>query len=141
MACLASDFEISIAPTTKFFVELQYLGKVHLAQHTAQPLQSPARLPKEDGSLHTSVSHAFENYSETHATMLILTRETPVGYALLKAKSSKLLKGGHFKPEDDTAENICSLYVQCPSLAEPLHQQWSLTAISTQIEIERLPCL
>ncbi|KAI4266894.1 MAG: hypothetical protein LQ337_008617 [Flavoplaca oasis] len=41
--------------------------------------------------------------------MLILTRETPVGYALLKAKSSKLLKGDHFKPEDDTAENICSL--------------------------------
>lgn len=44
--------------------------------------------------------------------MLILTRETPVGYALLKAKSSKLLKENHFKPEDDTAENICSLYVQ-----------------------------
>ncbi|KAL8963785.1 MAG: hypothetical protein Q9183_004961, partial [Haloplaca sp. 2 TL-2023] len=38
-----------------------------------------------------------------------MTRETPVGYALLKAKSSKLLKDGHFKPEDDTAENICSL--------------------------------
>lgn len=43
--------------------------------------------------------------------MLILARETPVGYALLKAKSSKLLKGNHFKPEDDTAENVCSLYV------------------------------
>ncbi|KAL8848380.1 MAG: hypothetical protein Q9221_006579 [Calogaya cf. arnoldii] len=42
--------------------------------------------------------------------MLILPiRETPVGYALLKAKSSKLLKENHFKPEDDTAENICSL--------------------------------
>lgn len=39
------------------------------------------------------------------------SRETPVGYALLKAKSSKILKKGGFKPEDDTAENICSLYV------------------------------
>ncbi|CAL8581630.1 Nucleolar protein 58 [Xanthoria parietina] len=40
---------------------------------------------------------------------LFILQETPVGYALLKAKSSKLLKGNHFKPEDDTAENICSL--------------------------------
>ncbi|KAL8635386.1 MAG: hypothetical protein Q9228_007118 [Teloschistes exilis] len=40
---------------------------------------------------------------------LFILQETPVGYALLKAKSSKLLKDGHFKPEDDTAENICSL--------------------------------
>ncbi|KAL9008223.1 MAG: hypothetical protein Q9173_006633 [Seirophora scorigena] len=40
---------------------------------------------------------------------LMLSRETAVGYALLKAKSSKILKGDHFKPEDDTAENICSL--------------------------------
>lgn len=40
-----------------------------------------------------------------------MIRETPVGYALLKAKSSKILKKDHFKPEDDTAENICSLYV------------------------------
>ncbi|KAL8726246.1 MAG: hypothetical protein Q9166_006834 [cf. Caloplaca sp. 2 TL-2023] len=40
---------------------------------------------------------------------MLLLRETPVGYALLKAKSSKLLKEDHFKPEDDTAENICSL--------------------------------
>ncbi|KAL9029648.1 MAG: hypothetical protein Q9196_002131 [Gyalolechia fulgens] len=37
------------------------------------------------------------------------SRETPVGYALLKAKSSKILKKDGFKPEDDTAENICSL--------------------------------
>ncbi|KAL9002758.1 MAG: hypothetical protein Q9188_004330 [Gyalolechia gomerana] len=36
-------------------------------------------------------------------------KETPVGYALLKAKSSKILKKDGFKPEDDTAENICSL--------------------------------
>ncbi|KAL8686239.1 MAG: hypothetical protein Q9224_005511 [Gallowayella concinna] len=41
--------------------------------------------------------------------MLTPPRETPVGYALLKAKSSKLLKEDHFKPEDDTVENICSL--------------------------------
>lgn len=41
----------------------------------------------------------------------MLSRETPVGYAILKAKSSKILKGDHFKPEDDTAENICNLYV------------------------------
>ncbi|KAL8736839.1 MAG: hypothetical protein Q9181_002282 [Wetmoreana brouardii] len=40
---------------------------------------------------------------------LFILQETPVGYALLKAKSSKLLKEGHFNPEDDTAENICSL--------------------------------
>ncbi|KAI4196212.1 MAG: hypothetical protein LQ350_006705 [Teloschistes chrysophthalmus] len=40
---------------------------------------------------------------------LFILQETPVGYALLKAKSSKLLKDGHFNPEDDTAENICSL--------------------------------
>ncbi|KAL8866048.1 MAG: hypothetical protein Q9174_006529, partial [Haloplaca sp. 1 TL-2023] len=51
------------------------------------------------------VSH-FSANSERKLTMI---RETPVGYALLKAKSSKLLKDGHFKPEDDTAENICSL--------------------------------
>ncbi|KAL8627162.1 hypothetical protein Q9189_007148 [Teloschistes chrysophthalmus] len=44
---------------------------------------------------------------------LFILQETPVGYALLKAKSSKLLKDGHFNPEDDTAENICSLYVVC----------------------------
>ncbi|KAI4136391.1 MAG: hypothetical protein LQ341_005635 [Variospora aurantia] len=40
---------------------------------------------------------------------LFILQETPVGYALLKAKSSKILKGDHFKPEDDTAENICNL--------------------------------
>ncbi|KAI4144313.1 MAG: hypothetical protein L6R39_004231 [Caloplaca ligustica] len=40
---------------------------------------------------------------------LFILQETPVGYALLKAKSSKILKKDHFKPEDDTAENICSL--------------------------------
>ncbi|KAL8781296.1 MAG: hypothetical protein Q9213_006071 [Squamulea squamosa] len=40
---------------------------------------------------------------------LFILQETPVGYALLKAKSSKLLKENHFKAEDDTAENICSL--------------------------------
>ncbi|KAL8833160.1 MAG: hypothetical protein Q9170_004462 [Blastenia crenularia] len=40
---------------------------------------------------------------------LFILQETPVGYALLKAKSSKILKEDHFKPEDDTAENICSL--------------------------------
>ena len=121
MTYLASDFEISIAPTTKFCVELQNLRKVHLAQHIAQPLRDPARLPEEDGAIYTPVSHALNEYTITHTTMLILTRETPVGYALLKAKSSKLLKGDHFKPEDDTAENICSLYVQCPDLAEPWH--------------------
>ncbi|KAL8665884.1 MAG: hypothetical protein Q9168_007599 [Polycauliona sp. 1 TL-2023] len=40
---------------------------------------------------------------------LFVLQETPVGYALLKAKSSKLLKENKFLPEDDTAENICSL--------------------------------
>ncbi|KAI4170655.1 MAG: hypothetical protein LQ348_007070 [Seirophora lacunosa] len=40
---------------------------------------------------------------------LFILQETPVGYAILKAKSSKILKGDHFKPEDDTAENICGL--------------------------------
>ncbi|KAI4169782.1 MAG: hypothetical protein LQ343_005431 [Gyalolechia ehrenbergii] len=39
----------------------------------------------------------------------MLSRETPVGYALLKAKSSKILKKDGFKPEDDTAEHICTL--------------------------------
>ncbi|KAL8801080.1 MAG: hypothetical protein Q9182_004719 [Xanthomendoza sp. 2 TL-2023] len=41
--------------------------------------------------------------------MLTPPRETPVGYALLKAKSSKLLKEDYFTPEHDSVENICSL--------------------------------
>ena len=40
-----------------------------------------------------------------------LTRETPVGYALLKAKSSKILKEDRISGEDESAEGICSLYV------------------------------
>ena len=38
-------------------------------------------------------------------------RETPVGYALLKAKSSKILNGDGVTAEDQTAEGICDLYV------------------------------
>ena len=34
-----------------------------------------------------------------------------MGYALLKAKSSKILKQDTFAAEDKTAEGICSLYV------------------------------
>lgn len=34
-----------------------------------------------------------------------------MGYALLKAKSSKILKQDGFTAEDETAEGICSLYV------------------------------
>lgn len=34
-----------------------------------------------------------------------------MGYALLKAKSSKILKHDGFAAEDETAEGICSLYV------------------------------
>lgn len=34
-----------------------------------------------------------------------------MGYALLKAKSSKILKQDGFAAEDETAEGICSLYV------------------------------
>ena len=43
--------------------------------------------------------------------VLFILQETPVGYALLKAKSSKLLQKDGYSPtaEDDTAENICSL--------------------------------
>ena len=45
------------------------------------------------------------------APMLTLHRETPVGYALLKAKSSKILNGDGVSAEDQTAEGICELYV------------------------------
>ena len=34
-----------------------------------------------------------------------------MGYALLKAKSSKILKQDGLAAEDETAEGICSLYV------------------------------
>lgn len=34
-----------------------------------------------------------------------------MGYALLKAKSSKILKKDSFSGEDETAEQICSRYV------------------------------
>ena len=37
----------------------------------------------------------------------MLYRETPVGYALLKAKSSKILKDDTFIAEDESAEGIC----------------------------------
>ncbi|KAF6224439.1 hypothetical protein HO133_011016 [Letharia lupina] len=40
---------------------------------------------------------------------LFILQETPVGYALLKAKSSKILKQDGFAAEDETAEGICSL--------------------------------
>lgn len=42
---------------------------------------------------------------------MFLHRETPVGYALLKAKSSKILNGDGVSAEDQTAEGICDLYV------------------------------
>lgn len=38
-------------------------------------------------------------------------RETPVGYALLKAKSSKILNENDFSSKDASAEEICNLYV------------------------------
>ena len=34
-----------------------------------------------------------------------------MGYALLKAKSSKILNGDGVSAEDQTAEGICDLYV------------------------------
>lgn len=76
----------------------------------------------------------------------MLLRETPVGYALLKAKSSKILKKDNFKPEDDTAENICSLYVAeqppLPNFAyHQLHMAPSLTSGLEQLEIEAVPGL
>ena len=37
-----------------------------------------------------------------------------MGYALLKAKNSKILKQDGFAAEDETAEGICSLYVHLP---------------------------
>ncbi|CAD6567809.1 MAG: Nucleolar protein 58 [Alectoria sarmentosa] len=40
---------------------------------------------------------------------LFILQETPVGYALLKAKSSKILKQDGFAAGDETAEGICSL--------------------------------
>ena len=39
-----------------------------------------------------------------------------MGYALLKAKSSKILKQDGIAAEDETAEGICSLYVHLNSL-------------------------
>ena len=39
-----------------------------------------------------------------------------MGYALLKAKSSKILKQDGFAAEDETAEGICSLYVNLSRL-------------------------
>ena len=38
-----------------------------------------------------------------------------MGYALLKAKNSKILKQDGFAAEDETAEGICSLYVHLPN--------------------------
>ncbi|MCJ1462067.1 Nucleolar protein 58 [Pseudocyphellaria aurata] len=40
---------------------------------------------------------------------LFILQETPAGYALLKAKSSKILKSDGLSGEDETAEGICSL--------------------------------
>ncbi|KAK4690865.1 hypothetical protein P7C71_g6021, partial [Lecanoromycetidae sp. Uapishka_2] len=40
---------------------------------------------------------------------LFILQETPVGYALLKAKSSKILKQDGFAAEDESAQGICSL--------------------------------
>ena len=40
--------------------------------------------------------------------MLIVRRETPVGYALFKAKSSKKLKDGDFISENDSIEDVVS---------------------------------
>ncbi|KAL6715285.1 Nucleolar protein 58 [Lecanora helva] len=40
---------------------------------------------------------------------LFILQETPVGYALLKAKSSKILKQDGFAGEDVSAEGVCSL--------------------------------
>ncbi|KAL9044746.1 MAG: hypothetical protein Q9214_002134, partial [Letrouitia sp. 1 TL-2023] len=40
---------------------------------------------------------------------LFILQETPVGYALLKAKKSNLLDGGHFTPDEGSVESVCSL--------------------------------
>ncbi|KAL8818677.1 MAG: hypothetical protein Q9191_007889 [Dirinaria sp. TL-2023a] len=40
---------------------------------------------------------------------LFILQETPVGYALLKAKSSKILKEDKSMGDDETAEGICNL--------------------------------
>lgn len=50
-------------------------------------------------------------------TLFILT-ETSAGYALLKAKDKKLLKRDDLSTEAETAEGICSLYVDFISLRE-----------------------
>ncbi|MCJ1423234.1 Nucleolar protein 58 [Sticta canariensis] len=41
--------------------------------------------------------------------VLFILQETSVGYALLKAKSSKILKSDGVSEEDETAQGICSL--------------------------------
>lgn len=51
-------------------------------------------------------------------TLFILT-ETSAGYALLKAKDKKLLKREDLASETETAEGVCSLYVQS-NLLDPL---------------------
>lgn len=43
-------------------------------------------------------------------TLLILT-ETSAGYALFKAKDKKLLKRDNLAEETESAEGICSLWV------------------------------
>ena len=43
-------------------------------------------------------------------TLFILT-ETSAGYALLKARDKKLLKRPDLADESQTAEGVCSLYV------------------------------
>lgn len=48
-------------------------------------------------------------------------RETPVGYALLKAKSSKILKETDYSGRDASAEEICNLYDLCTQILELFH--------------------
>lgn len=53
-----------------------------------------------------------------------------MGYALLKAKSSKILKQDGFAAEDETAEGICSLYVYSNNFGA--YRRWTiLDQIST----------
>ena len=51
----------------------------------------------------------YDQTSYIQIRMLILHRETPVGYALFKAKSSKKLDG--FIGEDDPVEDVVSKFV------------------------------
>ena len=60
-----------------------------------------------------------------------------MGYALLKAKSSKILKQDGFAAEDETAEGICSLYVNLGRL-ESIEFNTNSVVLVGQCQVERL---